>query len=256
MPRRYTYFVSDVHLGLDVAGPQAREAAFVKFLKEIPRYETDAVYLLGDIWDFWYEYKDVVPRGYVRVFAALLDLMDAGVKVYFFRGNHDIWAYSYFGELGMTVLKQPYFVTIGGRKFCLGHGDGLGPGDHGYKLMRWAFHNRFLQKCFSTLHPRIAFKLGNGWSKKSRLAKNISYIFRAEDEPLYKWCARNAKKAEFFIFGHYHSRVDVPVKKSRLLILGDWITSPNWIVYDAEENYLKYLSGTSTSGGSSQNTDQ
>lgn len=256
MPRRYTYFVSDVHLGLDVAGPQAREAAFVKFLKEIPRYETDAVYLLGDIWDFWYEYKDVVPRGYVRVFAALLDLMDAGVKVYFFRGNHDIWAYSYFGELGMTVLKQPYFVTIGGRKFCLGHGDGLGPGDYGYKLMRWAFHNRFLQKCFSTLHPRIAFKLGNGWSKKSRLAKNISYIFRGEDEPLYKWCARNAKKAEFFIFGHYHSRVDVPVKKSRLLILGDWITSPNWIVYDAEENYLKYLSGTSTSGGSSQNTDQ
>lgn len=256
MPRRYTYFVSDVHLGLDVAGPQAREAAFVKFLKEIPRYETDAVYLLGDIWDFWYEYKDVVPKGYVRVFAALLDLMDAGVKVYFFRGNHDIWAYSYFSELGMTVLKQPYFVTIGGRKFCLGHGDGLGPGDYGYKLMRWAFHNRFLQKCFSTLHPRIAFKLGNGWSKKSRLAKNISYIFRGEDEPLYKWCARNAKKAEFFIFGHYHSRVDVPVKKSRLLILGDWITSPNWIVYDAEENYLKYLSGTSTTGGSSQNTDQ
>lgn len=256
MPRRYTYFVSDVHLGLDVAGPQAREAAFVKFLKEIPRYETDAVYLLGDIWDFWYEYKDVVPRGYVRVFAALLDLMDAGVKVYFFRGNHDIWAYSYFSELGMTVLKQPYFVTIGGRKFCLGHGDGLGPGDYGYKLMRWAFHNRFLQKCFSTLHPRIAFKLGNGWSKKSRLAKNISYIFRGEDEPLYKWCARNAKKAEFFIFGHYHSRVDIPVKKSRLLILGDWITSPNWIVYDAEENYLKYLSGTSTTGGSSQNTDQ
>ena len=256
MPRRYTYFVSDVHLGLDVAGPQAREAAFVKFLKEIPRYETDAVYLLGDIWDFWYEYKDVVPRGYVRVFAALLDLMDAGVKVYFFRGNHDLWTYSYFGELGMTVLKQPYYVTIGGRKFCLGHGDGLGPGDYGYKLMRWAFHNRFLQKCFSTLHPRIAFKLGNGWSKKSRLAKNISYIFRGEDEPLYKWCARNAKKAEFFIFGHYHSRVDVPVKKSRLLILGDWITSPNWIVYDAEENYLKYLSGTSTTGGSSQNTDQ
>ena len=156
----------------------------------------------------------------------------------------------------MTVLEQPYYVTISGLKFCLGHGDGLGPGDHGYKLMRWAFHNRFLQKCFSTLHPRIAFKLGGSWSKKSRLAKNISYVFRGEDEPLFKWCARNAKKAEFFIFGHYHSRVDIPVKKSRLLLLGDWITGPNWIVYDAEENYLKYLSGTSTTGGSSQNTDQ
>jgi len=239
MTRRYTYFVSDVHLGLDVNKPAAREAAFVKFLKELPRNDTDAVYLLGDIWDFWYEYKDVVPKGYVRVFAALLDLMDAGVKVYFFQGNHDIWAYSYFSELGVTVLKQPYFVEIAGRHFCLGHGDGLGPGDYGYKLMRWAFHNRFLQKCFSTLHPRIAFKLGNGWSKKSRLAKNISYIFRGADEPLYKWCTRNAKKAEFFIFGHYHCRVDVPVKKSRLLILGDWITAPNWIVYDREENTLE-----------------
>ncbi|MBR6305454.1 MAG: UDP-2,3-diacylglucosamine diphosphatase [Bacteroidales bacterium] len=235
MPRHLTYFVSDVHLGLQVQDPARRETRFVEFLRGIPAEETEALYLLGDIWDFWYEYKDVVPKGYVRVFSALLDLMDAGVKVYFFTGNHDIWAYSYFRELGMTVLEQPHVTTIGGKRFCLGHGDGLGPGDNGYKLMRWAFHNRFLQKCFSTLHPRIAFSIGNGWSRKSRLAKNVSYFFRGKDEPLWKWCSRLKGGADFFIFGHYHTRVDMPVEPSgRLLLLGDWITKPNWLVFDGQ----------------------
>jgi UDP-2,3-diacylglucosamine hydrolase len=239
MPRHLTYFVSDVHLGLQVQDPARRETRFVEFLRSIPAEETEALYLLGDIWDFWYEYKDVVPKGYVKVFATLMDLMDAGVKVYFFTGNHDIWAYSYFRELGMTVLEQPYVTVIGGKRFCLGHGDGLGPGDYGYKLMKWAFHNRFLQKCFSTLHPRIAFSLGNGWSRKSRLAKNVSYFFRGKDEPLYKWCAKFKGGADFFIFGHYHARVDMPVEPSgRLLLLGDWITKPNWLVYDAEKGAI------------------
>lgn len=239
MSRHLTYFVSDVHLGLDVQDPAAREAAFVSFLRGIPAGETDAVYLLGDIWDFWYEYKDVVPRGYVRVFAAILDLLDRGVRVYFFPGNHDIWAYSYFAQLGMTVLKQPYYVQIGSRRFCLGHGDGLGPGNYGYKFMRAVFHNRFLQKCFSTLHPRIAFRLGENWSRKSRLAKNVGYVFKGEDEPLYKWCSKNARKADVFIFGHYHARVDIPIKKSRLLMLGDWISGPNWAVYDSEADTIE-----------------
>ena len=239
MPRHLTYFVSDVHLGLQVQDPARREARFVEFLRSIPAEETEALYLLGDIWDFWYEYKDVVPKGYVKVFAALMELMDAGVKVYFFPGNHDIWAYSYFRELGMTVLEQPYVTTIGGKRFCLGHGDGLGPGDYGYKLMKWAFHNRFLQKCFSTLHPRIAFSLGNGWSRKSRLAKNVSYFFRGKDERLWKWCSKFKGGADFFIFGHYHARVDMPVEPAgRLLLLGDWITKPNWLVYDAEKGAI------------------
>ena len=230
MPKHLTYFVSDVHLGLQVQDPARREARFVEFLRSIPAEETEALYLLGDIWDFWYEYKDVVPKGYVKVFAALMDLMDAGVKVYFFTGNR---------ELGMTVLEQPYVTTIGGKRFCLGHGDGLGPGDYGYKLMRWAFHNRFLQKCFSTLHPRIAFSLGNGWSRKSRLAKNVSYFFRGKDERLWKWCSKFKGGADFFIFGHYHARVDMPVEPSgRLLLLGDWISKPNWLVYDAEKGAI------------------
>ena len=238
MPKKLTYFVSDVHLGLQVADHAKRERQFVDFLRGIPVEETEALYLLGDIWDFWYEYRDVVPKGYVRVFAALMDLMDAGVKVYFFTGNHDIWAYSYFRELGMTVLEQPYVTAIGGKIFCLGHGDGLGPGDLGYKFMKWVFHNRFLQRCFSTLHPRIAFALGNSWSKDSRLAKNISYNFRGADEPLYKWCCKFKQKVDIFIFGHYHCCVDMPVKDSRLLMLGDWITRPNWLVFDAEKGSI------------------
>ena len=113
MERTLTYFVSDVHLGLQVADAAGREARFVAFLKEIPADRTEALYLMGDIWDFWYEYRHVVPKGYVRVFAALTELMDAGVKVYFFRGNHDIWSYRYFEEMGMVRLDQPAVVEIG-----------------------------------------------------------------------------------------------------------------------------------------------
>ena len=118
------YFVSDVHLGLQVDDPAARESRFVSFLRSLPQ-DTTALYLLGDVWDFWYEYRDVVPKGYVRVLGALVDLMDRGVEVYFFQGNHDVWTYSYFEELGMKRLEQPALVEMGGHTFCLGHGDGL-----------------------------------------------------------------------------------------------------------------------------------
>ena len=239
MPRNLTYFVADVHLGLQVAEPAVREARFVSFLKGIPAAETEALYLLGDIWDFWYEYRDVVPKGYTRVFAALQDLMDAGVKVYFFEGNHDIWTYGYFEELGMVKLVQPHVARIGRRTFCLGHGDGLGPGMWGYKAMRSAFRNRFLQKCFSALHPRIAFSLGNGWSRDSRLVKSIGYVFKGEEEPLYKFCASFREPVDFFIFGHYHCAVDLPVGQGRLLILQDWISCPDWFVFDAAADTLR-----------------
>ena len=119
MSRHLTYFVSDVHLGLDYKDPAAREARFVDFLRSIPAAETESLYMLGDIWDFWYEYRDVVPKGYVRVFSALMDLRDAGVRLYFFKGNHDVWTYSYFESLGIKILAQPHVTVIGGRTFCL-----------------------------------------------------------------------------------------------------------------------------------------
>jgi len=247
--RHLTYFVSDVHLGLQVSDPAGREARFVSFLKDIPAAETEALYLLGDIWDFWYEYKDVVPKGYVRVFAALTELMDAGVKVYFFEGNHDIWTYRYFEELGIRKLRQPYVTEIGGKTFCLGHGDGLGPVDRGYRVLRRIFHSRFLQACFSALHPRIAFGLGNGWSRRSRLGKSIGYTFKGEEEPLYRFCAGfNAARAEsgdppvdIFLFGHYHCAVDLPVGEARLLLLRDWISVSNWMVLDAASGTVRRI---------------
>ena len=239
MEKTLTYFVSDVHLGLQVGDSARREAAFVRFLRGIDPQQTEALYLLGDIWDFWYEYRDVVPKGYVRVLGGLTDLLDAGVQVYFFQGNHDIWTYRYFEELGLQCKVQPLVTTIGDKKFCLGHGDGLGPGQHGYKLMRWAFHNRFLQRCFSTLHPWLAFRLGQGWSRRSRLGKNIGYDFKGADEPLYRFCKAFPEPVDYFIFGHYHARADLPVGNARLVLLTDWITAPNWLVFDSTEGTLQ-----------------
>ena len=238
MPRRtLAYFVSDVHLGLDVNDPAAREMRFVEFLTSIPKDTTKALYMLGDIWDFWYEYKDVVPKGYARVFAALMDLIDAGVEVFLFQGNHDIWCYHYFEELGVRILQQPCVVELGGKRICLGHGDGLGPGQSLYKLMRWGFRNRFFQWLFSLLHPYLAFRLGTGWSRKSRLAKNQEYVFRGEDEPLWKFALDfDAKEhVDCFIFGHYHASVDMTLPSgARFLVLKDWVQpqSSNWILFD------------------------
>lgn len=234
MEKKLTYFVSDVHLGLQVADPEDRERRFAGFLRSLPE-NTEAVYLLGDIWDFWYEYKDVVPKGYVRVLSALQELMDRGVKVYFFQGNHDVWTYSYFEELGMVKLVQPCVVQIAGKRFCLGHGDGLGPVPFGYRFLRGLFHNRLAQTLFSTLHPWLAFRLGNGWSRNNRLAHDVQYEFGGENEPLYKFAKDFASENEvdFFIFGHYHVEVDTVLPSgARLMILKDWIHSSPYLCFD------------------------
>lgn len=242
--RTLVYFVSDVHLGLDVNDPADRESRFVKFLNSIPKDRTMALFMLGDIWDFWYEYRDVVPKGYVRVFASLMDLMDAGVKVYFFQGNHDIWCYHYFESMGIEILQQPFPLEIGGKVFCLGHGDGLGPGHFWYKVMRWAFRNKVCQWLFSTfLHPTVAFRIGTGWSKKSRVARNEEYVFRGEYEPLYKFAVDFSKEVhvDYFIFGHFHTSVDMALPGGgRLLVLKDWMQpqSSNWIVFDLTSGCL------------------
>lgn len=234
--RPLTYFVSDVHLGLDHKDPAGREERFVAFLRSIDAPCTDALYLLGDIWDFWYEYRDVVPKGYVRVFAALMDLRDAGVRIYFFPGNHDIWCYSYFEELGITVLRQPYVTEIGGRTFCLGHGDGLGPVGPGYRLMNGIFKCRAAQFLFSMLHPWIAFRLGNNWSHSNRTGhEKKPYVFRGESEPLYKWAMEFSlhTHVDCFIFGHYHTHFDAVLPTgSRMLILKDWLDGPSYSYFD------------------------
>ncbi|MCF0174425.1 MAG: UDP-2,3-diacylglucosamine diphosphatase [Bacteroidales bacterium] len=246
-----TYFVSDVHLGLKVNDPADREKRFVGFLKNICNENTEAVYLLGDIWDFWYEYKYVVPKGYVRVFAAILELIEAGVKVYFFEGNHDVWSYHYFEELGMIKLKQPHIVKIGDAVFCIGHGDNLGKTKAGYKFMMWVWHNKVLQTLFSAIHPRLAFKLGYSWSKKNRLARQEDYIFIGKGEPIAQWADKFSKDyadahegqiIDFFVFGHYHCDILLRLDgESELYILKDWIEKSPYAVFDGTNLYKEYL---------------
>lgn len=223
--RNEYYFVSDVHLGLGLNDPADREARFVSFLKGIPREKTAALFMLGDIWDFWYEYRDVVPRCGTRVIAALVDLMDSGVQVWFCPGNHDIWCYSYFESLGMHRFDQPFYTELGGKRFCLGHGDALGGAGRGYSFMLKVFHNKVLQKMFSTLHPWIAFRIGLGLSNSNRRTHE-PYHFRGAEEPLYKFALSESgrRKVDYFVFGHFHDAVDLVLPTgSRLIVLKDWM---------------------------------
>lgn len=235
------YFVSDVHLGLDYLNPQERERKFARFLETLPP-QTKELFLLGDIFDFWYEYKMVIPRGFTRTLGALASLVDRGVKVHFFNGNHDIWTYGYFrDELGLIMEEQPAVFELSGKRFCMGHGDGLDPKDRGYKLMNWGFKNRFLQVLFSAIHPRWAFGMGHAWSKHNRLTKGESYKFRGEVEPLVKFSndfqsrRSNGEKIDYFIFGHYHYKVSHPLScGGELFILGEWINHCDYLLFDGQ----------------------
>lgn len=223
--RNEYYFVSDVHLGLDLNDPADREARFVSFIKGIPREKAASLFMLGDIWDFWYEYRDVVPRCGTRVIAALVDLMDSGVQVWFCPGNHDIWCYSYFESLGMHRFDQPFYTELGGKRFCLGHGDALGGAGRGYSFMLKVFHNKVLQKMFSTLHPWIAFRIGLGLSNSNRRTHE-PYHFRGAEEPLYKFALSESgrREVDYFVFGHFHDAVDLVLPTgSRLIVLKDWM---------------------------------
>lgn len=224
-PRTLNYFAADVHLGLRGTDREGRERRFLDFLASIPAERTEGLYLLGDIWDFWYEYHDVVPREAARVVCALVRLMDAGVQVYFVPGNHDLWCYSFFESLGMHRLEQPAPVEIGGKRFCLGHGDGLGNVPFGDRLIGWIFHNKVLQALFSMLHPWLAYRLGIAWSSRNRQTHG-GYVFDAQKIPLRGFAEAYAKEhsVDYFLFGHYHHPLDTLLPGGeRLIIVGDWI---------------------------------
>ncbi|HIZ85717.1 MAG TPA: UDP-2,3-diacylglucosamine diphosphatase [Candidatus Coprenecus stercoravium] len=243
-----TYFISDVHLGAAFCDRDALESRFVALLDAMREEKAGAVYLLGDIFDFWYEYRYVIPRGCTRTLGALARLCDSGTRVFFMRGNHDVWVYDYFEkEIGMKVLEQPYVTEIDGRLFCLGHGDGLGRTDTVFRIIRWAFHNRFLQVLFSALHPRWAFGLGYAWAGHSRKMKNNpqntgKYVFRGDKEPLYHYAeafgrdyAENhgGRRVDYYIFGHYHTpgSIDIP-SGGRMFILGCWVDGGEYAVFE------------------------
>jgi len=234
--RKGVYFVSDVHLGLAQGDPADREYRFVSFLKAIPR-DSEALWLLGDIWDFWYEYKDVVPKSGAKVVAQLLNLIDAGVKVFFIPGNHDIWTYSFLQELGIVKVEQPYLYSYAGKNFMLGHGDGIGGADRGYRVISWIFHNRCLQWCFSNLiHPSLAFRFGNGWSNHNR-GVHKGYEFVPCNERTYKWASQREKeqKIDYFIFGHYHCDVHEKLPGgAEFHIMDSWLSCSPYLFFDGQ----------------------
>lgn len=245
MLRKKTYFVSDIHLGLSAEKKSHdRDKLFTRWLNEVSA-DAESIYILGDMFDFWYEYKSVVPKGFTRVLGKLAELADSGINIHIFPGNHDLWMFGYFEEeIGATVHhKQPYEVEIGGKKFLMAHGDGLGPGDKGYKFLRKIFTSRILQFFYAMIHPRITMAFAHRWSKHSRLSKGVAVPFKGKDELLYKYAQEElkSKPIDYFVFGHRHTPVDMTVDNtnSTLIILGEWIRGCVYAVYDGEKVELK-----------------
>jgi UDP-2,3-diacylglucosamine hydrolase len=241
---RKKYFISDIHLGLYPPEKSAvREKILVAWLDSI-KMDADELFLLGDIFDFWHEYRHVVPRGFVRFLGKLAELSDLGIKLHLFTGNHDIWVYDYLpSEMGVIIYRDNKTFTFDGKKFLLGHGDGLGPGDHGYKLMKWGFTNKVLQWLFARIHPNASIAFGKNWSKSSRYAKGIiAEPYKGDERELQIVFARTVIQKEpmdYFIFGHRHVPFDVRIgPHTRVINLGDWINNYTYAVWDGTELQL------------------
>jgi len=223
------YFASDQHLGAPT--PKAslpREKKFVAWLDTI-KEDAGTIFLLGDLFDFWFEYKTVVPKGFVRVLGKLAELKDAGIDIYFFVGNHDLWMRDYFQkELNIPVFHKPQEFDINGKIFLIGHGDGLGPNDHGYKRMKKVFTFPFFKWLFRWLHPDIGVRLGHYFSVKNKLISGDedARFLGEENEWLALYCRRKLteKHYDFFVFGHRHLPLEIELNNNSTYInLGDWI---------------------------------
>ena len=252
------YFISDAHLGsLAIEHGRMQERRLVRFLDSI-KHKARAVYLLGDMFDFWYEYRYVVPKGYTRFLGKLSELTD--VEVHYFTGNHDIWAYDYLErECGVVLHKQPLTVELYDKVFYLAHGDGLGDPNRSFKLIRAVFHSRLCQRLFSALHPRWGMWFGLNWARHSRLKHQQT------DEPAYmgerrehlvlytRQYMQTHPDVDVYVYGHRHIELDLqmpPVagskKRPRVVILGDWITQMTYLVFDGDHLLLsEYVEGES-----------
>jgi len=248
-PRKKIFFLSDFHLGApDAVKSLEREKLIVQFLDEI-KDEASAIFIVGDMFDFWYEYKKVVPKGHVRLLGKIASLTDAGLPVHFFVGNHDMWMKTYLQqELNVSVYFEPKEFTFSNKHFYIGHGDGLGPGDHGYKALKKVFRNPVSQWLFGILPPYFGMGLANYSSRKSREATGtVEEKFLGEEK---EWLIIHAKeilkekKIDYFIFGHRHLPVDFRLPgTSRYINLGDWISYCTYAVFNGNELLLKSYKG-------------
>ena len=248
-PDKKIYFLSDFHLGApDYDSSLKREKLIVQFLDEI-KYKASEIFLVGDMFDFWYEYRRVVPKGYVRLLGKLAEISDMGIPMHFFVGNHDMWMKDYFlKELNIPVYFEPKEFERNGKKFFIGHGDGLGPGDHGYKRLKKVFRNPACQWLFGVLPPYVGMGLANYMSRRSRAQTGASEeVFLGEDnEWLIIFCndRLNAKFFDYFIFGHRHLPIDYRLKdNSRYINLGDWIRYFTYAEFDGQDLILKSYTG-------------
>jgi UDP-2,3-diacylglucosamine hydrolase len=241
------YFTSDQHFGIpDYKNSLIREKRFVLWLEEI-RHDAEAIFLLGDLFDFWFEYKKVIPKGFVRVLGKLAEIRDGGIPIYFFTGNHDLWMNDYFEtELNIPVYFQAKEYTFNNKTFLIGHGDGLGPGDRGYKRMKKVFTNPLSKWLYKWLHPDIGVVFAQYLSTKNKLISGQEDIHFLGEEN--EWLVQYAKEKlktkhyDYFLFGHRHLPMEIKIgDKSKYINTGDWITHFTFAVFDGKELKLKEL---------------
>ncbi|MGL5682719.1 MAG: UDP-2,3-diacylglucosamine diphosphatase [Marinifilaceae bacterium] len=240
------FFISDLHLGATaLKNNKEREEHIVKWLHSI-KEECNTLYLLGDVFDFWFEYKHTVPKGYVRFLSTLCEFTDAGIEVHLFIGNHDIWAFDYLTkECGVIIHTAPEELVINNKRFLIGHGDGLNPQDKGYLLLNAMFKSRFLQFCFRWLHPDLGIALANKWSSHSRLSDGkieADAQRTADKEEIVQYCLRTLQNQhyDYFIFGHRHWPAYIELQPNVFYLnTGDWITHFTYGVFDGETLSLK-----------------
>lgn len=230
------YFASDIHLGLPAGiDPEKRERLFVQWLDQAAQ-NAEAIFLVGDIFDFWYEYRHVVPKGFTRTLGKFSELSDRGIPIHFFGGNHDIWTFRYLhDECGLTLHHDPYTLfELGGRRVVIGHGDVLGPRPRGQRILSAVFRNQLLRTLFSALHPYWAISLGHGWSQSNRASRPVSHKFRGEEEPIVRFAHRYQQEhptapADLFVCGHIHCAELYPLQEGgTIAFLGEWIEHPTF----------------------------
>ncbi|MFY0654169.1 MAG: UDP-2,3-diacylglucosamine diphosphatase [Cyclobacteriaceae bacterium] len=238
------YFASDFHLGApNDEESLIRETKIVDWLDSI-KSDAQAVFLVGDIFDFWFEYKYSVPKGFIRFLGKVAELSDEGIEFIFYTGNHDMWMYEYFPtHLNVAIIRQPTNWNINGKNFHIGHGDGLGPGDRTYKILKKVFANSLCQWMFQWLHPNVGMGIAKAWSRQSRAHTSESDGgFDEENEWILTYCKEidPEERSDFYIFGHRHLLIDVAVGESgRYINLGEWVTQSNYAVFDGNILELK-----------------
>jgi UDP-2,3-diacylglucosamine hydrolase len=234
------FFASDFHLGVpSKESSLIREKKIVSWLDSI-KHEAHTIFLVGDIFDFWFEYKHTIPKGFIRLQGKLAELRDAGIPIVFFTGNHDMWMFDYFEkELGIEIYRKPIEITVGNCTLLVGHGDGLGPGDYTYKVLKKFFASKVCQWLFARIHPNLGIGIANFWSRKSRISNNKreEKIVNPEKEYLFLYCREQEKikHRDYYIFGHRHLPLDLPVSQNcRYINIGEWVTYTTYAVFNGE----------------------